>query len=492
MRSSRDRWVLGATVVLDSAWLFPAFGVLGAAMEQDGSPLSWPAVLAILVLSLVVARVAPSNVAAIEVVYLVRSLIGATAIYLAVATHVAPGVHPVDLGWIVTVFSESAPDGYTFRVVAGSLIGVALWWRGTRLAIAEFPTESLTFSVRLGVPFLALATAIDIAHPASLNTFPMIFIFFASALGGLSIGHLLPESQQAISSRTWPKVIAGVVSTILLIGLVISVLHKGFLSFVSAPLLAALSFIGKGLVIVIVAPIILAFNAFVDGVIKFFDRPDFVGEMGATMGGVTGTAERLDRAIQLAAEAAEKEEEAAGLFPFVIQVVEWVFLALVTALVLYLLWRVFRILLTGHPEQTPGQRESLAEEANPISDVARLLGRLIPDWLRLPRRRRALRLPDGPPGVIQALRIYYEILSLAEQKGHHRPSHETATEFQSTLENVFPGNLVRMATEAFNRAFYGNHPASMEQIAQMRSSLANIRTAMRMTRRGTSSTRVSR
>ena len=77
--------------------------------------------------------------------------------------------------------------------------------------------------------------------------------------------------------------------------------------------------------------------------------------------------------------------------------------------------------------------------------------------------------------MVEALRIYYQMVTMAERRGFRRRAHETASEFQATLETVFPRDLVRMATAAFNRAFYGNHPELKERIDQMRTSLASKR-----------------
>ncbi len=50
----------------------------------------------------------------------------------------------------------------------------------------------------------------------------------------------------------------------------------------------------------------------------------------------------------------------------------------------------------------------------------------------------------------------------------------TAGEYQRTLEEVFPANVVRVITAAFNRACYGRHPAPREQIDEMRTALEGL------------------
>ena len=464
MSLSQYRWVLAATVVSESSWLFSLLGMVALALARDGSPLGWLAMLSILGLSVVVGRLSPSNVAAIEAVYLVRTLIGAIIVYLTVATQVGPGI---DLTWVAKLMSEGAPDGYAFRGIAGSIVGVLLWWRGGRLTVVEEPTDSLGFSFRLGVLVFALTTVVDIANPADLYTFPMIFIFFAAGLGGLSIGHLLPESEQSAEAKIWPKVIGGLVVTVLFIGLLVSLLQRGALSYLSNLALAALNAVVQGILWGIVIPIAYVFNLIMNAVIALFD--------GAFAGVREGPSETRFRTAQEFAEAVEQqEEEGAALFSFVIQIVEWVFLAVIALFLLFLLGRAFSRLLRRRPEQTMGMRESIKEDANPFKDIASLLSTLTPDWLRPGGGRKSFALPHGPPGIVEVLRIYYDLLRLAEVSGIQRRSCETATEFQSALERVLPAELVRMITGAFNRALYGHHPATEEQIAQMRASLKGL------------------
>lgn len=472
-------------MVSESAWLFSLFGVLGVIFGHDGSPLSWLAVLAVMALPLLVVRFEPSDTAASELVFLVRTLIGVAVVYLAVAAHITSGARAADLGWGIKLLAGTAPEGYAFVAVAGTLIGVALWFRGGWLTAVDPPAESLSLSFRLGMLALALATSVDIANSANLHTLPMIFVFFAAGLGGLSIGHLSPETQKSAEARIWHKVITGVVSAIVLAGAAFSLIRKDLMAGFTDVALTWLSTVVSVILWIVVVPISYAITVFTDALISFLDRPsepdpevagDTTGGGVAEAGG--GVAKALELQLEeLAAQAAELEEAGKSFFDF-IQIVEWVFMILVAITLLAILAMAIRRMFRGHPEPTRGVRESVTRDRDVLSDLGRLLLKLVPERLMRFGRRGGFRIPDGPPGVVEALRIYYDILSMAENKGSGRRSHETPTEFQGTLERIFPRNLVRMATSAFNRAFYGRHPASEEQIAQMRSYVKNIKAAM--------------
>ena len=117
-------------------------------------------------------------------------------------------------------------------------------------------------------------------------------------------------------------------------------------------------------------------------------------------------------------------------------------------------------------------RESILDEMNFASDI----GDLFSDFMSNVRDlfkgagRRVFRLPEGPPGVVEALRLYYQMLTTAEQNEVPRPDHYTPNEFRRDLRRVFPNELVEPATEAFNRAQYGDIPSTSEEITEMRAS----------------------
>ena len=513
MSRSQDRWVLAATVVVESAWIFASLGVLGAILGLDASPMRWPTVLITLGAALLVARLTPSYVTAAaaagggvaalawlggptgwtlfvaamgvaaalayfrpvgglseEVTYLVRLAVGLVVAYLMTASNVTGAEGGFDFAWPSLVFVEETHQHYRLVALSGLLAGMVLWWRGGSLAWKEFPIESLNFSFRLGVFCLFLAVTVDILHPARLNTFPMIFLFFGAGLGGLSVGHLLPESRQAEEKRAWPRVIGGVVASVIGVGLIFSFLHRDMLSVLSRPALSLLDTVVTGAFWGLVIPISTAWTVFVEAVLGVFE---------AAFGGLRDSESnrRLQATVAERAEAADQAEEESGeLLAFVIQLIEWIVLAIVVAILLYLLYRFLRKLLARGPKSTLGQRDSLLPDSDLKSDVGRLLLRLIPSWVGPRRPGQGFRIPDGPPGVVDALVLYYDMLTAAQQKGRGRPDHQTPHEYEDTLADLFPRGLVSRATDAFIRACYGNHPADREQIAEMSATLKSITT----------------
>jgi hypothetical protein len=92
---------------------------------------------------------------------------------------------------------------------------------------------------------------------------------------------------------------------------------------------------------------------------------------------------------------------------------------------------------------------------------------MLPDgWLK--SEKRAFRLPNDDPGVLEVLQIYYDLLYAAEDRGVVRSTEETTTEFQEKLNKVFAPGLVHLATEAFVFACYGRLTPSASRLSVLR------------------------
>ena len=469
MNSAQDRWVLGAIVLSESAWVFALLSVGGVAFGREtgaqGSFLSWPAVLAIMTASVLLGRSWPSFFKSPESVQWARFLAGLAVVYVTVASHLGTGFG-LDLVWIVHLFSGTQPDGWFFRAVSGAVMGVLLWWRGSRLAASEFPTETMAMSFRVGILALALATVVDLVSPQSLSIFPVIFVFFAAGLAGLSVGHILPDTQQAEKGRSWTGVVAVVVSAVLLIGLVFSFLQRDLLSFTSTAFESVYTAVVFLVLWGFVIPLAWLYTQIIN-FIRWLYSLLFSGEqvVRETEGFLQIPTSTLDVIQSIEGE---------GEPSIIIQVLAWAALAAAVVAVMYLGSKVIRGAARRRPRQSEGERESIREGANISSDLARLLLGLLPDRFLKGRQRREYHIPDGSRGIVEVLRIYYEILTMAEENGLERHPDQTALEFRNALEGIFPQSLVRLATDSFNRACYGHEPASEERIIQMRSALEGL------------------
>lgn len=424
--------------------------------------MAWLAGLAIMSVSLLLVRIMHAIILPTIIAAAIQMVVGVLVIYATVGSQVSPTFQGVDLGWLGTLFSDELPQDFGFRAILGSFMGAILWWRGGRIGSAEFLSESLSISFKAGVLIMAIASVVDMAHPADLNIFPIMFIFFAAGIAGLSIAHLLPASSNATEERAWIRVIGGVMSIVLVLGLLFSILKGEVLSAIAAPLVVVLNAIATVIFFVIILPIAL--------IIDFLTRL-FFGFLSAVgnpqelpppqlIGG--GLAEQL--------QSLQDGNEQSPIAMLILQIGQWTVLGVIILIMLYILAKAYKRRSEASGAEDDAMRESVKEDADAAYDFAKLFLGMLPSRFRKQRARK-FALPDDDPNVVDVFRVYFGMLTLAEEKGIPRPTDKTPGEYQSVLESIFSTRLVSMATAAFVRACYGHHPASREQIDEMRSSL---------------------
>ena len=464
MSWARARLITALLLLQESAWLVALFGVLGLMFGAGGSPLSWLAVLAVMAVSLVIARTLAMIVMPILMAYGLQMIAGVIVVYLAVASQASMETQGVNLAWISLLGSDDATQMFTVRAILGSFLGVALWWRGGQIGAADFPAETLSASFKIGILALALAAVIDIANSTDLNVFPMMFLFFASGVAGLSIAHMAPASHQTSTGSAWARLIGGIVAVVVALGLLFSLLQRAVLDAIAAPILWALELLLRVVFYVIIVPIAYIYDFIAGALLAFLlrVRGEPEQEMELTMPGAVEGLQGLQSG----------EAEPAALL--LLTIIQWSVVIAIIIGVLLVMALAFKRRSRQRGGADDGQRESVREDADVAYDLANLLFGLLPSRFRKKQESSALRVPTGDPNITDVFRIYFGLLVLAEKRGNPRQPSETPREYQRTLEGLFPRELARAATAAFMRACYGHHPAPREDIEEMRSELERV------------------
>ena len=479
--ASTSRWILAATVVAESAWLSALYSIIGLASDAPGAALSWPAVLIIMSASLVITHLNPSTNRWITRAYRYRIPIGLAFIYGAAAAQLGEG-QSVDPGWLWKVMVGDRGSGYRLAAGIGFALGIIAWWRGAKLASAELLNESLKFTMGFGAVALAFAALVDIAHEADLDTAARIFVFFAAGLSGLGTHRLFEGASRSAKAGSWQGILVGPVSIVLTLGIAFSLLSKGVLSGISGPFS---SLAGKVAAIVfwaIVVPIGTLFNLAIAAFMKFFSRP-YNPEIESS----EITVEEVRQGVQEAAlEEAELAEEGVQTgYALLLQIIEWGVISILGAITLvvavFLFSRAYRRMLKPPDGKEGPDRESVREDADPLSDLGELLSKLGGRWSRR-RKREQIPLPDGPPGIVEPMRLYYLMLDAAERRGVARLPHQTTQEYRRPLSRLFPSHIVASVTHAFDRAFYGNHAADTKRLDEITKSVEGLDTQSRLRR----------
>ena len=461
MNAMRERLVTGALLLSESAWLVALLGILSFPFGATSSPISWIAVLAVMSVSLVWARTLSLVAMPALMAYGLQMLAGVIVVYLMVASQVSLELGSLNLGWIGAMTSEEVPERFILTALYGSFGGAALWWRGGHIGASDIPAESLSTSFRIGILILAIAAVIDIAHPADLNVFPMMFVFFASGVAGLIVAHMAPASQESGGTRAWTRVIGGLVGGLVVLGLLFSLLQRNVLEVIAAPIIWVLEILATIVFYVVIFP--LAY------IIDFITRGIFA--LLLWLGGEQPEREFAPPQAVGALEGFARDGEAEPAAMLLLQILQWSIVAAIIIGVLMMMALAFKRRARSRGEAADGQRESLIEDADVAYDFANLLFNMLPSRFRRRRVSRALNIPSDDPNIADVFRIYFGMLMLAEERGNARQSSETPAEFQATLERILPQRLARAATAAFTRACYGHHPAPREQIEEMREEL---------------------
>ena len=464
MSWGREKPVMALLLLQESAWLVALLGVVGVMFGASGSPLSWIAALAVMAVSLLVARTLALIVMPDLMAYGLQMVAGAVVVYLAVASQASLETGGINFGWLSVLASGDAAQVFVVRAMLGSFFGVALWWRGGQIGAAEFPAETMSASFKIGIMALALAAVIDIANSTDLNVFPMMFVFFASGIAGLSIAHMAPPSREATTGNAWARVIGGIVAVVVVLGLLFSLLQRAALAAIAAPILWTLDLFLKAVFYVIILPIAYIY--------------DFVA--GALLSLLMRIRGNPEQEMELTAPSAMEglqglqsgEAEPAALL--LLKIVQWSVVTAIIIGVLLLMALAFKRRSRQRGAADDGMRESVRDNANVANDLANLLFGLLPSRFRKARDSRALRVPAGDPNIVDVFRIYFGLLTLAEKRGSPRQPSETPSEYQRTLEGMFPQRLAQAATAAFMRACYGHHPAMREEIEEMRAELERV------------------
>jgi hypothetical protein len=452
---------MASSAVLESIWMYAIVAVLGLGMGLGGSPLTWIAAVAILGISVIVARMLAIIIMHPMLPYILQMTIGVLVIYLTLGGQVQPEGQGFSLGWISALGAEDQPQDYRLMVGLTFIFGVILWWRGGRLASVEYPLDHLSRNFRIGLLILALAAIFEIVTVDNLHIFPLMFVFFGAGLAGLSAGNLMPASEMTVGARSWPRVISGIIVVVLLVGLLFSLMQKGFLNFISAPATVVLNALATVIFFIFIVPFVYLFEFLIRGFFFVFSK-------------LAGEAEplELETTAGLGETFRQAQEQAADKGPsMLLQFLEYTVLAILILAVLYFLARSFRRRVRWRRVDKEGVRESVAEDADAAMDLGRLLFNLLPERFRRKKARQGMRLPDDDADIVDVFRVYFGMLMLAEDRGHPRQMNQTPTEYQSTLQGIFPERIVRMVTDAFNRACYGHRPASRAQIDEMRQGL---------------------
>ena len=455
MPGMQGRVVNGSLLLAESLWLYAVLGVVGVFIGLNGSPTPWIAVFALLVLSFLIAQSLQRALLPLEASQAVLMFAGALSIYLTLGVVFAFDASVIDLLWVTKVKVDGEP--LVEAVVLGAMAGIGLWWRGAKLASETSVSEVLAFTFKAGVLALVLASIVDIASSADLHVLWVMLPFFGASLMGLAASQVAAPAPGATDPKSWIRVIVGIVASVVALGALLSLVRSEMLS----PARAVVGFIYDILITVVIWVIVIPSSYFVELFLRF------LGLLVNLFSRGDDEQEPFQGPVELAQQFRDTTGEPGGTASILLTSIQWLFIALLILLALYILGMGLRRRFWIPQGESEVPRESIRGEAVPAQDLTDLLIGLIPARWR-GSGRRSYRVPLGERGITEVFQIYFRLLSLAGLQGSLRPAWETPIEYEGALQSLFLDVSLQPITSAFNRACYGRIPSSDGEIRHMR------------------------
>ncbi|NJN17309.1 MAG: DUF4129 domain-containing protein [Oscillochloris sp.] len=346
------------------------------------------------------------------------------------------------VGAIAILMPGSEQFGSAYLV---GLVSLYLFWRGTRIAVADSNMVTSLFGRGAAVLLLALLLRPVFRPGAELPTITLavhILLFVGLSLFGLALAHTDDEGvgTRRLSWR-WILTLILAIGGVILVGALGTALLGGD---------EALQ-IAQNLIQLALIPF-----AIVGGFIAWIFITLFAEPLSALIRALMGAFPQLQPAVD---QSAEDASEVLDLAPsdFIITLANsftWL-MALIPIVILVIAILIMRRRFQPRPEGEE-DRESLGVAAGLAADLRDLLGRLRnPFAQRLQGLEAALAALRGPDPTSRVRRAYVKLLLALEDRGRSRSATMTPAEFAPLAgETLGAPHEVAVLTEAYERARY--------------------------------------
>lgn len=451
MPSRQDILIYAAAVLGDGAWLFVAVAAVGFLSGQGGSPFAWPAIFILLIAAIIATRL----VMAIPLPHpdptVVQTGLGVLAAYAAVAFSHTASANGFEPFWAWR-FAAGAYDARTaIGIGVGIFAAVYIWRHGMLLAAADLSESRLHRSFRLGILALALALLIEQGSGRDLGVSAMLLPFFAGSLPALAMARM---RRNTALRGAWIRVIGATVVGVVGLGLALAYFGGAVVQGTATMAVRGWAYVANAvlwLLRLILEPVAWAIFAAIEWLLAFLPRGGALPPLR-----VPGTRwwERLGLE-------ATTPDDAIG------KILQYPMLILILGAVCWILLRAYRQSAMRRSQAATEYREPLTGDA--AADLARMLGAILPTWLR-PNHESEARWPNDP-GIADAFRLYYDTLGLAAERGSGFNPYLTPIERIPQLARALPGVPVDRITACFVAACYGHKTIDAAEAAALRNAV---------------------
>ncbi|MEE2885072.1 MAG: DUF4129 domain-containing protein [Chloroflexota bacterium] len=462
MSDNANRLISFSILILEFVLIYVLISVLSIVSGHDESFIGWIQITLMITSAYIVSTTINAYRLPSDITRWFMGVLGMIAVYLFIGSHIGANHTGIDLTWAIYFVSDDHPEGFSWLVVSGGFVGAALWYRGAEIAFSEEIIDKLHFTFRIGLLILGPSVIIDLLTVPHMHVIKLMALFFFAALAGFCISNISLSSVSRSGQSPWVYTFGVITTGLLAVGLIMVGFEKFILSSLASPILKAIGFATSIVFYIVVWPLAHLLGFVVQGIVKLF----------SLLGGETDF--DVDSLGEFGAQVEQRREIEAASSPGYLAYFEWALLACLLILLLIFLFKAFKKRFGLQDKKTYEFRESLSGQRLPLSDMYTLLKGLLPERLKNKGSKVMYAIPDDDPLLAEIFRLYYRLLSMAEEKGFGRKLWETPNEYKSKLARIFPRDISAKATTAFNKACYGNRPSNRQSIQDMESYLSNI------------------
>jgi hypothetical protein len=457
-----------AVILMEAFWVSPWLNWVGVwpFFSAARPVLSLASVIIVIVASLVITRVFTQKKLPLWTIQLIVIGSGLVTMLLVLAVEYADGYTFLSASWfghIGQVLGNTFTHASTIVVAIPAII--YLWWRGIMLGQSTSYFKDIYRSFILGMAALIAliifwqisAASGSIPKPGSEIGINVIAFFFFGLLA-IAISHLynmrrtMPKEEARLTSVwRWLPVMLGVIGGVIIIGFgVASAISPDFIQVLGNGAQAVLGFLGKIFeyimypIIYIVQGLAIAFQWFM----RLFsggqaETSEFSGNMTMPDMAVVQTGE---------------------LSPTVTAIIKWSVLAIIIAVVIFILARAISRYRARHAQEDFDEvRESLFSWRGLRDDLKELfksMGRK-----RKPPKPAPYHFDEDAAGRLDIREIYRHMQWEAGRSGIPRRRHETAGEYARRIEHIVPDSAPPLSslTDMYENVRYGEEIASVDK-----------------------------
>jgi hypothetical protein len=461
MSDNRERLIMFSLWVSESARIFSFAAIATLLVGLDAAPLAWAAVAAIMGISMMANWVIGGARGDLVTLALVQALVGFPVIYLAAAARGIGGGAGLDLDWPLALTAGDMDADGVVGVILAIMLAFIVWLRGTALLNSEEPESSQRSIFYTGAAALGILLLAEQFSGNDVDARFLILPFFAATLAGMAINHLSNVGDIKSGSAFWGRFMTMIVGGVLLSAITITVLAVVFNE--------AIHSLGRGIgvlmtwiLIVIAAP----FAVVAMGAIWLLTRLRGEGNSGIQFPVGPGIDFNTDTELAVA------DDGKSGVFNLVVDLLRIPLAIIIVLAILYVLYITFRRYMMKRRIRLGQDRESVRGDADAGKDLAGLLGKLLPEWMRRHRDPEIVRrYPEDEPGISEVFQLYFSYLKAAARRGMAPESGHTPNELRGAMSRALPGMPVDLMTDRFNAACYGHEPSSSEIVGRLRAGL---------------------